>query len=196
MPGTAQAPPRTQNLEQLRGEHDVAVLLPFPLLDAQHHALTVDGREREVDRLRDAEPGGVARRQDRAMMGGGHMLEELDDFGGTQHDRDALRLPRGRNDRLDRPAFVERDGVEEPKGGDGDGDAARGQVPLVGQVHEVGANLLGPQLIGRAVEVPGEAGHLLGVGPLGQRRQIAKLHVLEHALAKRRHGLTPRLTAG
>ena len=36
--------------------------------------------------------------------------------------------------------------------------------------------------------MPGETSEVLHVGALGQRRQIRKLHVLEHALAKSRHG--------
>jgi hypothetical protein len=61
------APPGTQDLEQLRGQHHVAILVPLPIIDAQDHPLAIDGGDREPHGFRDPEAGGVARRQDRAM---------------------------------------------------------------------------------------------------------------------------------
>ena len=40
--GPAQAPPVSQDLEQLRRKHHVPIALPFTLLDAEHHPPTVD----------------------------------------------------------------------------------------------------------------------------------------------------------
>ena len=42
--GSAHAPPVAQDLQQLRGEHHVAILLALALLDADDHPLAVDGR--------------------------------------------------------------------------------------------------------------------------------------------------------
>src|SRR5207249_2382909 len=36
------APPVAQEFEERRGEHDVAIALAFPLLDADHHPAAVD----------------------------------------------------------------------------------------------------------------------------------------------------------
>ena len=51
----------SQEAEQLRREHDVAVLLAFALPDAQHHARTVDIRDMQVTQFRDPEAGGIER---------------------------------------------------------------------------------------------------------------------------------------
>src|SRR5581483_3852600 len=40
--GSFRAPPVAESLQQPGGEHDIAVLLPLTLLDADHHALAVD----------------------------------------------------------------------------------------------------------------------------------------------------------
>ena len=37
-----QLPPGSQQIEQMRGQHDIAILAAFALLDPDHHALTVD----------------------------------------------------------------------------------------------------------------------------------------------------------
>ena len=42
--------------------------LSFALLDSDEHSLTVDIGDLQADRLRDAQSGGVAGRQDRAML--------------------------------------------------------------------------------------------------------------------------------
>jgi hypothetical protein len=57
-----------QDLQQLGGEHDVAVFLPLAVLDAQVHPLAIDRRNREVHGFRDPKAGGVTGRQDRAML--------------------------------------------------------------------------------------------------------------------------------
>ena len=42
--------------------------LPFTLLDSDDHSLTIDIRDLQADRLRDAQSGSVAGRKDRAML--------------------------------------------------------------------------------------------------------------------------------
>src|SRR3989442_4408434 len=82
--GSAQAPPVPQHLEQLWREHHIPIPLAFALLDANHHALTVDIAGAEPDRFRDPESGGVARRQDGAVLGGRHAIERANHFVGTE----------------------------------------------------------------------------------------------------------------
>lgn len=50
----ARLPVAAQGVQQLGREHHVAVFLPFALLHANHHSLTVDGRGLQVNRFRDA----------------------------------------------------------------------------------------------------------------------------------------------
>ena len=42
--------------------------LPLTLFDSNNHSLTIDIGDLQADRLRDAQPSGVADRQDRAML--------------------------------------------------------------------------------------------------------------------------------
>jgi len=79
-PGPGHAPPGPQELQEPWGEHDVAILLPLALLDAEDHALTVDVGRLQPDGLGDAEPRGVAHGQNRAVLQARHGLEELPDL--------------------------------------------------------------------------------------------------------------------
>ena len=83
---------------------------------------------------------------------------------------------------------LERDLVEEADGGDRDEDRARRQLPLLDEMELVGADLGWTQQLGRLAEMTGEPGDLLDVSALGVRREVADPHILDHAMAKRRHG--------
>jgi hypothetical protein len=60
-------------------------------------------------------------------------------------------------------------------------------VLLVGEIHQVLANLVRPQAARRTTKVTRESRDVLRVCALRQRRQIPNLHVLEHALPKWGH---------
>ena len=66
--------------------------LPFALLDSDEHSLTIDIGELQADRLRDAQSGGVAGRQDRAMLDTPHTGQKLENFLRTQDSRQLLRF--------------------------------------------------------------------------------------------------------
>ena len=85
----------------------------------------------------------------------------------------------------------QRDLVEEAQRRGDHAQAAGGELALFEQVDLVGADLLGAEHFGRAVEVPGEGADLLDVGLLGVDGEIANAHVLEHPLAQRCHGGAP-----
>ncbi len=121
------------------------------------------------------------------MLGGFHAFEKLDDFAGAEHDRQGLRRFRHRDRGRHRPRLVERDRVEEAQRGHGAADRRRGQVPVVCQIQLVGANLRGAQYRWGLAEVTSEPSDVLHVGALGRRREVANLHVFEHALPKRGH---------
>jgi len=59
----------------------------------------------------------------------------------------------------------------------------------VGKVEEVLAEVVLGELVGRAVEVPGQLPDGVDVGLLRPCRESAELHVFEHAVAKWRHGV-------
>ncbi len=72
---------------------------------------------------------------------------------------------------------------QELDGGEGDGDGAGGDVFLVDEVEEVGAELILGDEVGGLGIVTGELLDGLDVTGLGAGSETAKLHVLEHALA-------------
>jgi hypothetical protein len=81
---------------------------------------SVDRRNGEVYRFRNAEPAGVARGQDGAMLGKFDAVEKLNDCGRAEHDGDGLWLLRFGDHRVDRPRPRKRDGVEKPQRRDRD----------------------------------------------------------------------------
>ena len=82
--GPRPLPPRPQDLQELRGEHHVAVLLALAEGNAQDHPLTIDRRRGEPDGFRDPQARGVTRRQDRAVLREGDAVEKLDHFRGAE----------------------------------------------------------------------------------------------------------------
>ena len=157
----ARAPPVVaQGLQKPGREHDVAVLGPLAEVDAQRgiHALAVDVLRAQADGLRDAQPGRVAGRQDRLVREGPDAGRQLRDFLRAGNHGQLLRLPGRRQDGLDVPVSFQRDAIEKPQGGDGDGDRAGGQLLPGGEEHLVVADPLRAEPVGRAVEVAGEQG--------------------------------------
>src|SRR6202043_971106 len=90
--GLVHSPPVAQDFEELWGEHDIAIFLSFALLDSDEHSLTIDIGDLQADRLRDAQSGGVAGRQDRAMLDAPHTSQKLQNFFLSQDDRQLLRF--------------------------------------------------------------------------------------------------------
>ena len=63
------SPVDPQLLEQLRAEHDIAVLAALALVDVNHHPLAVDVADLQAGRFRAACAGGIERHQQDAMKG-------------------------------------------------------------------------------------------------------------------------------
>ena len=66
-----------------------------------------------------------------------------------------------------------------------------GDLPLLDQVEQVGADVLGPELVGRGVKVPGEIGDPVDVEADRLGGPIVEDQVLGHATAQRCHGQLP-----
>ena len=73
-------PVATQDIQQLRREHDVAIFTTFALLDADHHPAAVDSGRFQANRLRDPQAGSVTGGEDHPMFAGIDAFEEVDDF--------------------------------------------------------------------------------------------------------------------
>lgn len=94
-----------QDLQELGRQHHVAVLLAFALLDADDHPLAVDARGLQLNRLRDAQAGGIACGQDGVVFDVEDAAEELLNFLGAEDDRQLLRLLGEREDLFRRPVL-------------------------------------------------------------------------------------------
>src|ERR1700730_16287152 len=111
--GLVHSPPVAQDFEELWGKHDIAIFGTFTLLDTDEHSLTVDIGDLQADRLRDAQSGGVAGRQDRAMLDAPHTGQKLQNLFLSQDNRQRLRFLGRRNYFFLVPIPMERDFVEE-----------------------------------------------------------------------------------
>ena len=143
-----------------------------------------------MSELGDAEAGGVSGGENGILFGVGDAFQKTGHLLGAQNHRQLLRRFRP-GDEIDTPGLLESDFVKETESRGDDDQTAGGQLPFTRQVNLVSADLLGPQKHRRFVEVPGKGGYLLHVGGLGSGRQMAHLHVFDHALTKRVHRDTP-----
>ncbi|ESZ89430.1 hypothetical protein KT71_002378 [Congregibacter litoralis KT71] len=85
--GAPFTPPGTQQLQQYGREDRVAIPLPFTLLDAQDHPLTVDVRGGEVAYFTGTQPGTVGHAQGRPVLEAAGALQQVGDFIDIQHLR-------------------------------------------------------------------------------------------------------------
>ncbi len=69
--GVSVLPVRSEDLEQTRREHDVAILAVLALVHTDDHALAVDVRDFQVDDFRHAQAGCVGNHQDGPMLQAG-----------------------------------------------------------------------------------------------------------------------------
>ena len=146
--GLVHSPPFAQNFEELRGEHDIAIFGTFTLSDSDEHSLAVDIGDLQADRLRDAQSGGVAGRQDRAMLDAPHTGQKLQNFFLSQDHRQLLRFFGRWNYFFQVPSPMERDFIEETKSRYSDDNRAWSELPFVREINLVRANLLRSQYLG------------------------------------------------
>jgi hypothetical protein len=140
-----------------------------------------------MNRLGHTQTRRVADRQDDALLHAFHRAQERGDFVGTQHGGQSLGLPAGRDINLDPPCASKGDGVAKPQRGHGDAYRAGRQVFVPGQVKQPAPDLAWSQVFRRPVKVAGEPGNLLNIRLLGLWGEVANLHILDHAKAKRGH---------
>ena len=112
------------------GEHDVAVFAPFALGHPHHHPLVVERAGLQANGFRDAQTGSVAGRQDRLVFDVFNAAEKMQHLRSAKNDRQLLGLFGSGDARFKVPPFLEGDIVEEAKGGRGDDNWTRRQLPL------------------------------------------------------------------
>jgi hypothetical protein len=116
--------------------------------------------------------------------------EEPCDLVGAEDGGELLGLL-GAFDALQNPLSFEGDLVEELECGDGLVVDAPGDVLLLDQVEEVGADVVGPEGFGRPAEVAGEGGDPHGIGGDGPGGEVPELHVVDHPASQRCHDVLP-----
>jgi hypothetical protein len=89
---------------------------------------------------------------------------------------------------LDSPWPLEGDGVEKPKGGNRDNNRAAREASLLRQVDQILADLIGSEMLGGFAKMTGKPEDFRDIRALGVCRQVADLHIVNHATAKRAHG--------
>src|SRR5215831_7855913 len=80
------SPPSTQDLQEFRREHYIPISSSFTVLDAQDHALAVDGGWGERDGLGNTQTCGIAGGQDGAVFPAPDAVQELKYFLGAEDD--------------------------------------------------------------------------------------------------------------
>src|SRR5438552_12411466 len=91
------------------------------------------------------------------MAEAGDSFEEAGDFLGAQNDRE-LGLAASAGQAVEAPVLFECDPVEEFQGAEGLVVGAGRDMPVVGEVKQVGSDLGGSQEFGGLAEVSGEPG--------------------------------------
>jgi len=119
---------------------DIAVLVAFAQLDADHHPLAVNVGGAQMHRFTDAHPGAVHGAEDDMVSKGGSRLQQLQDFLRTENDRQPM-IFLGRGNELRRPIALQSNGVQEPEGANREYSGANGHLSLVRQVDLIGTDL-------------------------------------------------------
>src|SRR5450755_1273235 len=170
-----QLPPGPHQIEQMRGQHDIAILAAFALLDPDHHALAVDVGYLQRHHFGGAQSRPVGHAQRRLVFERRCRIEQARHLLRAEHHRQLARfMDKCRT--LDDIRPSERDFEEEPQRRERlvesrNAGAAGRQVELVAtQVFEV-------RRVGRAAEIGGEVLDPLKVVMLGLRHELADRHV-------------------
>ena len=114
-------------------------------------------------------------------------VEKPDDLFRAHHDGKRLGPAAGWDDVIDVPSALQCDVVEKANGGDRHTDRTGGKFFVSGQIELKGSDLGRPQQFWRLTKVARELRDVLQIRALRVRREVADLHVLDHALTKRRH---------
>ena len=149
----------------------------------QQHALAVDVCDPQRDRLGNAQPGGIQGHRDDAVLWVGDRCEYGVHLVLAQHQRQLLGAL-GERDAADVPILAERLAIEEAEGADCLIEAAPSQLPVVYQMHLIGAYIVERQQLRGPLEVASEQRDLADVAIDGARGEVAQLHVFDHSLSQ------------
>src|SRR6185437_15837301 len=179
----ARLPPLAQEIERLGRQHDIAVLAALGLLDANDLLRTVDMFDLQSDHLAGAQPAAITKTEHKASLEAAGDGQQPLRLIRTHHQRDLLRLAEvidlGR-----KVQSAQRHAEQEPQPGH-DAVAVADARARLGQVQLEAADVLKCGRVWGALEKRSEPLAAADVAPLRARAQLARVHVLDHALAKR-----------
>src|SRR5487761_1299761 len=175
------SPVGAQLFEQLRAEHDVAILAALALANMNHHTLAVDIADLQVGGFRAACAGGIHRHQQDAMKRCIRRLNQSRDFFLTEYPWKVTNLLRiGRLG--DTPATLQHVDIEEAQSRQPQDDGV-GTVLQLGEQHRlILANVFRTKLIGWAPEMLAEVRHTVKIRADGCIGEVAALQLFKHEL--------------
>ena len=152
--GLVLLPVVAQDAEEHGRKHDIAILLAFALLHANHHAFAVDVPDLQIDEFRHAQPGRVQGHEHGARLDPADGGEELTYLVTAEDDREPFWIL-GADDLFLRPVLAEGDAVKEVKG-EANLVVQAPRSTALDEVQQVFANVTSIQLIGRLAKMLGD----------------------------------------
>src|ERR1041385_2396617 len=183
-------PIATQDSQQGRRKHHVAIFPTFALTYPDDHAAGVNIRDLQMCDFRYAQTGSVNSHQECQILWPAHRVKELLHFLLTEHHWEPLSMPWISN-LTDGPVALERNAIEKPQGADYLNEITQRDAALVDQIYLVLTNLFGPQQLRRFAEVAGEVSNAGDVSFDGVRGSITYFQIIDQALTKSGHAKAP-----
>src|SRR5260370_565972 len=180
-------PPLAQQIEHLRRQHDIAVFAAFGLLNTNDLLRAVDMLDLQPDHLAGTQAAAVAETEQNAdleVLGDGQQPFRLVR---AHHQRNLLRLPDVVNlgSKVQPP---QRHAKQKPQPGH-DAVAIADARAALGKVQLEPANVLRCRRVRRSLQKCSELLAAADMAPLRAGTELARIHVLDHALTQRADGI-------
>src|SRR5437660_328380 len=176
-------PIESQDMQKLRRQKGVPVLLSLSLLHSDDHASGIDVFDTQLDDFGGAQSRRVCGHEDRAVLEVGNELEKAPDLVEAQHLGESLRFLGIRN-MLDRPVLLQRDPIEKSERANGGVEDTPGYTLDLGQMDLVTPNVFGAKHRRRFAKVKSVLGNAIDVVVLCSRGQVTNPHVFDHSLTQ------------
>src|SRR3984893_8226149 len=183
----SQLPPLAQQIERLRRQHEIAVLAALGLLDANDLLCAVDMLDLQPHHLAGAQAAAIAETEQHANLEATGDGQQATCLVRAHHHRNLLRFTQviDLGGKIQSP---QRHAEQEPQPGHDLVAVTDAQAGL-GQMQLEPAHVLGHSRFGRALEKLSEPLAAADMTPLRARTELARVHVLDHALTQRGDGI-------
>src|SRR5712691_4916015 len=179
----ARLPPLAQQVERVGRQHDVAVLAALGLLDPNDLLRAVDVLDLQPDHLAGAQAAAIAETEQYTHLEAARDREQAPGLVLAHHQRNLLRLTEVINlgRKIQSP---QRHAKQEPQPGH-DAVAIADAHARLGQVQLKAADVLKCGRVGGPLHKRREPLTAADMASLRARTELARIHVLDHALAQR-----------